>query len=54
MKITITIPSELREKIKIYRQGVLEINISKICADAIKRELDKLDGENNGKIQKRS
>ena len=43
MKITITIPTELDKRIKKYRKGILQINISKICSDAIKKELDKLD-----------
>lgn len=43
MKITITIPDELDKRIKKYRKGILEINISKICANGIKKELDKLD-----------
>jgi post-segregation antitoxin (ccd killing protein) len=42
MKITITIPDNLGKKIRKYRKGVLEINISKICAKAIKEELEKL------------
>ena len=43
MKLTITIPNEINERIKKYRKGILQINISKICANAIKKELDKLD-----------
>ncbi len=43
MKITITIPDEIHKRIKKYRQGILEINISKICTGAIKKELDNLD-----------
>ena len=43
MKINITIPDELVKRIKRFREGVLEINISKICAKAIKKELDKLE-----------
>ena len=46
MKINITIPDELVERIKKFRKGVLEINISKICAKAIKKELDKLEKSN--------
>ena len=46
MKINITIPDELVKRIKKFREGVLEINVSKICAKAIKKELDKLE---NGK-----
>ena len=45
MKINITIPDELVERIKKFREGVLEINVSKICAKAIKKELDKLEGK---------
>ncbi len=43
MKVTITIPDELGKRIKKYREGILEINVSKICAKAIKKELDKLE-----------
>jgi len=43
MRINITIPDELVERIKKFRKGILEINISKICAKAIKKELDKLE-----------
>ncbi|MEA3248144.1 MAG: hypothetical protein U9Q73_00385 [Nanoarchaeota archaeon] len=43
MKIAITIPDELVGRIKKFREGVLEINVSKICAKAIKKELDKLE-----------
>lgn len=43
MKINITIPDELVVRIKKFREGVLEINVSKICAKAIKKELDKLE-----------
>ena len=43
MRIDITIPNELVERIKKFREGVLEINVSKICAKAIKKELDKLE-----------
>jgi len=43
MKLTITIPDELGKRIQKFRQGIMEINISKICAKAIKKELDGLD-----------
>jgi len=43
MRIDITIPDELVRRIKEFREGVLEINVSKICAKAIKKELDKLE-----------
>lgn len=43
MKINITIPDELVKRIKRFREGIMEINISKICAKAIKKELDKLE-----------
>ncbi len=43
MRIDITIPNELVKRIKKFRKGVMEINISKICAKAIKKELDKLE-----------
>ena len=43
MRIDITIPNELGKRIKKFRHGVMEINISKICAKAIKKELDKLE-----------
>jgi len=43
MRINITIPNELIERIKKFRKGIMEINISKICAKAIKKELDKLE-----------
>ncbi len=43
MRINITIPNELIKRIKKFREGILEINISKICAKAIKKELDKLE-----------
>ncbi len=46
MRIDITIPDELVKRIKKFRKGILEINVSKICAKAIKKELDKL--EKNG------
>ena len=42
MKVTITIPDELVGRIKKFREGIMEINVSKICAKAIKKELDKL------------
>ena len=45
MKVTITLPDELAKRIKKFREGILEINISKICAKAIKKELDKLENE---------
>ena len=48
MRIDITIPDELVERIKKFRKGVLEINISKICAKAIKKELDKLENGMEG------
>ena len=38
-------PDELVKRIKKFRKGVMEINVSKICAKAIKKELDKLEGE---------
>ena len=43
MRIDITIPDELVKRIKKFRKGVMEINVSKICAKAIKKELDKLE-----------
>ena len=43
MRINITIPDELVKKIKKFRQGIMEINISKICTKAIKKELDRLE-----------
>lgn len=43
MRIDITIPGELVKRIKKFRKGVMEINISKICSKAIKKELDKLE-----------
>ena len=43
MRIDITIPDELVKRIKKFREGIMEINISKICAKAIKKELDKLE-----------
>jgi post-segregation antitoxin (ccd killing protein) len=43
VKINITIPDELYNRIQKYKKGVLEINISKICTESIKKELDKLD-----------
>lgn len=43
MRIDITIPDELVKRIKKFRGGIMEINISKICAKAIKKELDKLE-----------
>ena len=43
MRIDITIPDELVERIKKFRKGIMEINVSKICSKAIKRELDKLE-----------
>ena len=43
MRIDITIPDKLVERIKKFRKGVMEINISKICSKAIKKELDKLE-----------
>ena len=43
MRIDITIPDELVKRIKKFRKGVMEINVSKICAKAIKKALDKLE-----------
>ncbi len=43
MRIDITIPDELVKRIKKFREGIMEINVSKICAKAIKKELDKLE-----------
>lgn len=43
MRIDITIPDELIKRIKKLRKGIMEINISKICSKAIKKELDKLE-----------
>ncbi len=43
MRIDITIPDELVKRIRKLREGVMEINISKICARAIKKELDILE-----------
>ena len=43
MRINITIPDELVGRIKKFRDGVMEINISKICAKAIKKELERLE-----------
>ena len=45
MKVTITLPDELGKRIKKFREGVLEINVSKICAKAVKKELDKLEDD---------
>ena len=46
MKINITIPDEIYKRIKKFREGVMEINISKICAKAIKKELERLENAN--------
>jgi len=43
VKINITIPKELYNRIQKYKKGVMQINISKICSEAIRRELNKLD-----------
>ena len=43
MKINITIPNELYDRIQKYRKGTLQINISKICSEAIKKKLDELE-----------
>ena len=43
MKVTITLPDKLTERIKKFREGVLEINVSKICAKAIEKQLDELE-----------
>ena len=43
MKINITIPNEIYKRIKKFREGIMQINVSKICAKAIKKELDKLE-----------
>ena len=45
MRINIIIPDEIYKRIKKFREGILEINISKICAKAIKKELDKLEND---------
>jgi len=45
MRIDITIPDELGKRIQKYREGILQINVSNICAKAIKKELDKLENE---------
>ena len=45
MKINITIPNELYDRIQKYRKGTLQINISKICSEAIKKKLDELENE---------
>ena len=46
MKINITIPNKIYERIKKFREGIMQINVSKICAKAIKKELDNLENEN--------
>ncbi|KKK69134.1 hypothetical protein LCGC14_2937120, partial [marine sediment metagenome] len=33
MRITITIPDELVKRIKKFREGIMELNISKIILD---------------------
>jgi len=45
MRINITIPNDLYKRIKEYKKGIMGINISKICAKAIKKELDKLQND---------
>ena len=42
-RVSITIPDEIGERIKKYSGEVFQINVSKICAKAIKKELDKLE-----------
>jgi len=45
MKINITIPNELYKRIQKFKKGIMQINVSKICAMAIKKELGKLENE---------
>ena len=40
---TITIPDKLSERIQKLKKGFIQINVSKICTNAIKKELDKLE-----------
>lgn len=42
MRINITIPDGLHKEIQKYKKGVMQINVSKICTEAIKKELNNL------------
>jgi post-segregation antitoxin (ccd killing protein) len=45
VKLNITVPEELRKRIKNFKKGILSLNISRICSEAIKKELDKLEND---------